>query len=138
MKLSNLLLPVCFFGLLVPSVSSAKPVCPSQNFQTFIRAFSSDENVQQSFTANPLTLIYLEAVGLDYQVKKELINPSVQGKRYFLPVYESKQWSHEIKINKKSRYRYHVTTTVDNTILHYDFKKQKRCWYLTRYKNMGI
>ena len=138
MKLSTFLLPLCLFGLLVPSISSAEPVCPSQNFQTFIRAFSSDENVQKSFTANPLTLIYLEAAGLDYQIKKELINPSAEGKGYFLPVYESKQWSPEIKINKKSRSRYHVTTTVDNTILHYDFKKQKRCWYLTRYKNMGI
>ena len=126
------------FGLFLSNTAFAQPVCPSQDFKTFIKLFAADKQVQQSFTANPLTLIYLESVDLNYQIRKEQVDPQVQDKHYFLPVYNLGHWSPEIKVSKKSKHHYYVRTTADNTVLRYEFKKRKDCWYLTTYRNMGI
>ena len=51
---------LCLF-LVGVNVASAQPVCPSQNFNTFIKAFASDESIQHNFVATPLKLVFIDS-----------------------------------------------------------------------------
>ena len=132
MKLSNLLLPVCFFGLLVPSISSAKPVCPSQNFSRFLNVFERNVKVQKAFTKIPLkfgsyapnygnepAISYLTIDEIDYPV---LIDAKTRKKQGVV-----------LTIDKKGTKWYQVNTHSMGTgayTIEYNFKRYAGCWRL--------
>ena len=130
---------LCLF-LVGVNVASAQPVCPSQNFNTFIKAFASDESIQHNFVATPLKLVFIDSNenGQFVQKVKE-VDVRQDQVNFAFPVYKDRRWiDGGVQIKRRNNQFYQVINLMDGVVYTYDFKKRNSCWYMTRFVNPSL
>lgn len=134
MKLSTFLLPVCLFGLLLPRVSSAEPVCPSQNFSRFLSVFERKIEVQKAFTRVPLKVINFYETDFKKPYIVHYLNRDMIDYPVFLSnAYREAEGIQQTIKRKNKQYIQVVTKHIGGTgsdNVTYDFRKRRGCWYL--------
>jgi len=135
MKVSNYsLFAVLFSGVLSSNTVLAKPACPSQGFNQFIKVFANDELVQKAFTKAPLKVINF----YETDFKQPYIVHRLKKDEITYPVFLSDDYRRKEGValtvkRKNSKYTQVFTKRLigsgaDN--LRYDFQRSDGCWYL--------
>lgn len=124
-----------------PAISrTSQASCPAADFSVFVRAFSSDINVQKAFTRYPLKTQRLDP---DAEPEpKKIIQNLGRHKIHFpiLPLHEERvKHSLEIRIDSVAATNAKITLTKPDTDyqVSYFFKKNS-CWRLIRIEDWSL
>lgn len=130
---------LCLF-LVGIDVASAQPICPSQNFNAFIKAFGGDEHIQQSFVANPLKIVSIDSNENGQFIQKvKKVDIHQNQVNFAFPVYKDQRWiDGGVQIKRRHNRFYQVNNLMNGVVYTYDFKKTNRCWYMTRFVNPSL
>jgi hypothetical protein len=134
--LISIIILVCL-GLSNVAVAKA-PVCPSQNFNVFIKRFAQNTEIQKQFTKTPLR--WVEYYDEQYNPKPKVSYLALDALSFPILLNEQEQKDNGITVTakRKSKRQYVVSTeTLHSGAYTYEltFRKNKRCWYLTQVIN---
>ena len=118
-------------GLTIAQIAVAKPICPSQNFGTFLNRYSEEINTQQNFTRIPLRWEYHtpDEDRVSYLKQPEIKFPILMSKN------DRAQQGVKLSFKKQTSRQYTVfTRSAGSDAYSFDmvFKQTQGCWRLIK------
>ena len=132
MKLKIFLLPISIVALLIPTISTAKPICPSHDFTEYLSAFREDVSLQSAFSVKSL-------LWRTYTEDERPVKSYRDISQVSLPlIVDGKQQSqHALNVQVQKTKANHRKVVIgeaesDAYLMKYYFVKRKACWFLTQ------
>ena len=139
MKTIHSLIIISGLALILPNTVNAKPLCPSQNFNQFLKAFENNVSIQKRFTKNPLQWrSYTDSYEVPTTVFKSVKNITWP---IMLNATEQKSQSLSVKtktLNSGGKKVFVGSVDGDDYIMNYYFYRQSGCWQLKRVDDLSL
>ena len=139
MKTIHSLIMISGLALILPNSVNAKPLCPSQNFNQFLKAFENNVSIQKRFTKNPLQWRNYA----DSYETPTIVLKSVKNITWPIMPNATEQKSQALSVKTKTlnsggKKVFIGSVNGDDYIMNYYFYRQSGCWQLKRVDDLSL